>query len=158
MDERERGKIKRYFKNSERFLWGLGPGNQESTYKWLKDQGFNISRRGTYSQVILELLEKNGVEKILEDAVVPRVKELFVPGGKLDFLRDCWEKGILPKKERLRELGLIFDTRHPVPAWRIQNKAYPFLVFNSQYEYVERWGDFAGVWFEEIEPLLGERL
>ena len=35
---------------------------------------------------------------------------------------------------------------------------YPFLEINTQFNYVKKWGEFAGVWFEEIEPVLDESL
>jgi hypothetical protein len=36
----------------------------------------------------------------------------------------------------------------------------PFIEVNTQFNYVERWGEFAGPWFEEIEDreLTGENV
>jgi len=37
------------------------------------------------------------------------------------------------------------------------SNAFPFLEVNTQFNYVERWGELAGVWFEEIETLYREQ-
>jgi hypothetical protein len=137
MDAKRRGKLERYFKNSSRFLWGLGPGNQKETYQWLRGKGF-VFDSGSYAHVTDQLLEKPGIETMLKDLVVPRVKELFTDKA-IDFLRSCWQAGTTPAMSFLK-------------LYNIKN-ASPFLEINSQFNYVERWGEFAGLWFEEIEGL-----
>ena len=138
MDIKQKQKLESYLKNSSRFLWGLGPGNQKENYQWLRAKGFAFDN-GSYSYVTSQLLENPGIEQILKDLVIPRVKELFTDKA-IDFLRDCWQAGKVPDISFLK----LYNIRNAVP----------FLEINSQFNYVERWGELAGVWFEEIESLL----
>lgn len=137
MDAAKREKLERYVKNSERFLWGLGPGNQQENYRWLERKGLTFSK-GAYAQVTEQLLQNPGIEGLLQKVVIPRVKEIFTDAA-IDYLRECWRAGTRPDMTLLKHYN-VKDPR-------------PFLEFNTQFNYVERWGDFAGVWFEEIEEL-----
>jgi len=142
MDAKQRAKLERYLKNASRFLWGLGPGSQEENYKWLRGEKGLEFKDGTYDSVTNQLLEKYGIET-LKEVIVSRVKELFRDKPKaIDLLRDCWQAAITPDLSLLKVLG-VDDTK----------EILPFVEINSQFNYVERWGEFAGVWFEEIEPL-----
>ena len=140
MKSKQEGKLERYFKNSNRFLWGLGPGNQKKTYDWLRRKGFTFTQ-GSYTHVGDQLLQDPGIEKILSSIVVPCVKQQF-PDEALDYLRDCWQAGTRPDMSLLKRHGLNDPTR-----------AMPFLEINAQFHYVEGWGGFAGLWFEDIEEL-----
>ncbi len=142
MDAEQIGKLERYFKNSSHFLWGLSRSNQKLTYPWLRNKGkllwgtqFDF-RDGPYSKVAAQLLENPGIERLLKDFIIPRVKELFNDKA-LEFLRMSWNAGTTPSVSYLKQYNI--------------EVAYPFLEMNTQYNYVERWGEFAGVWFEEIE-------
>jgi len=135
MDTNQKGKLERYFKNSSRFLWGLGPGNQKETYQWLRGKGF-VFDNGTYAHVTIQLLQNPGIEILLKDLIIPRVKEIFSEKA-IDFLRTCWQAGTLPDISFLR----LYNIKN-VP---------PFLEVNTQFNYVERWGELAGLWFEEID-------
>lgn len=137
MDKRKQEKIERYLKNATRFLWGLGPGNQKENYRWLREKGFDFDN-GSYSHVTNQLLEKYGLEQILKEIVIPRVEELFSEKA-INFLRDSWLAGTRPDVSFLR-------------LYKVQN-ASPFLEVNTQFNFVERWGELAGVWFEEIEEI-----
>ena len=139
MDTKQKQKLERYLENSSRFLWGLGPGNQKENYRWLCGKGYEFNN-GSYAHVTAQLLENPGIEIIIRDLIVPRVKELFTEKA-IDFLRTCWQAGTTPDMSFLR-------------LYNIKN-ASPFLEVNSQFNYVERWGEFAGLWFEEIEELQG---
>lgn len=138
MDAKQKAKLERYFKNSSRFLWGLGPGNQKKTYMWLHAKGYEFDN-GPYAHVTIQLLDNPGIEKVLKDLVIPRVYEKF-NAGAIDALRNCWNTGMMPNMSFLRTYKM--------------NDPYPFLEVNRQFNYVERWGEFAGLWFEEIEPLI----
>jgi len=145
MNSEQKGKLERYFKNSSRFLWGLSRENQKLTYPWLRRQGQSLwkdlqfdFKDSSYANVTAQLLENPGIEKLLNDLIIPRVKELFNERA-LEFLRGCWKDGILPSMPFLKQFNIL--------------DAYPFLEVNTQFNYVERWGEFAGVWFEEIEKL-----
>ncbi|MBA7670300.1 hypothetical protein ES703_78445 [subsurface metagenome] len=140
MDARRRQKLERYLKNASRFLWGLGPGNQKENYRWLREKGFEFDN-GSYSHVIGQLLENYGVEEILRRLIIPRVGTLFNEKA-IDFLRDSWRAGSIPDMSFLKLYNI--------------NNASPFLEVNSQFNYVERWEDLAGVWFEEIEEIAHE--
>ena len=137
MDPKRKAKLERYLRNSTWFLWGLGRGNQKETYRWLGERGFKFNS-GTYAAVTDQLLENYGIERILRDLVVPRVSELFTEKA-IDFLRSCWEAGTKPDISFLKLYNI--------------KDGSPFLEVNSQFNYVERWGEFAGLWFEEIEEL-----
>lgn len=141
MDSNRKGKLKRYFKNASRFVWGLGQGNQRETYAWLRNKGFDFTQ-GPYARVAEQLMQNPGIESILRRLVIPRVKERFSDKA-IEFLRNCWHAGILPDVSLLKQYNI--------------RDAYPFLEINTQFDYVERWGEFAGVWFEEIEPMFTEK-
>jgi hypothetical protein len=148
MDEKLKSKLERYLKNASRFLWGLSRGNQKITYPWLLNRGKKLwgaqfeFKYGPYADVISQLLINPGIEKLLKDLVTQTItKELFAEKA-LDFLRDRWKNGILPSMSDLKGYNI--------------HDPYPFCEINTQFNYVERWGDFAGVWFEEIEPWLKE--
>jgi len=137
VENEKKAKLERYLRNSSRFLWGLPRSNQKEAYAWLRSKGYDFDN-GAYAHSTGQLLQKYGIEQIMHDIVVPRVKELFSEGA-IDFLRGCWLNGMLPQKS-------VLDT------YNIRD-ASPFLEVNSQFNYVERWGELAGLWFEEIEPM-----
>jgi hypothetical protein len=138
MDAAQKGKLERYFRNSQRFLWGLGKGkNQESIYKWLSQRGLSFTK-GSYDHVIRQLLENPGIEPLLRDVIIPQVTHGFTDKA-LDYLRACWLAGTTPDLALLKSYEVL--------------NASPFLEINTQFKYVERWGEFAGLWFEEIEKL-----
>jgi hypothetical protein len=147
MDARQKSKLERYLKNASRFLWGFGNKNKKATYRWLKDYGkkhlgpeFDF-KEGTYRDATTQLLQNPGIERLLKDLIVPRVRELFSDQA-LDFLRVSWNAGILPDISYLDQYKI-----------NIQD-AVPFLEVNKWYNYVERWGEFAGIWFEEMDDIL----
>ena len=147
MDARQREKLERYFKNASRFLWGLGDGNQKETYRWLKTYGrqhlgpdFDF-KEAPFREVIAQLIQNPGIERLLGILVVPRVRELFSDQA-LEFLDISWKAGTLPDISYLKHYNI--DIKDP----------NPFLEVNKWYKYVERWGDFAGIWFEEMDDSL----
>ena len=144
MDAKQKGKLERYFKNSSRFLWGLSNKNQKETYRWLKTFGkkhlgldFDF-KEGPYREVVAQLLENPGIERLLKDLVAPRVHELFSDRA-LEFLQVSWNAGTIPDISYLKHYNINTED------------ACPFLEVNKWYNYVERWGDFAGIWFEEMQ-------
>jgi hypothetical protein len=83
MDVKQKAKLEKYFKNASHFLWGLGNKNQKETYHWLKSYGkqhlgpeFDF-KEGPYKEVIAQLLQNPGIERLLNYLVVPRVRELY---------------------------------------------------------------------------------
>jgi len=153
-------RLEAYLRNSNRFLWGVWPGNQKTVYKWLKDTMHVDFTPGNYDAVLKQLLENRdiGIEKLITNVVVPTVKEVF-PENTIIHLEDCWKhKGHPPVLENLRELNLNVKVNSVEAGvdnsliWR------PFIEINTlyQHKYVEGWGELAGIWFEEIEPWLKE--
>ncbi len=145
LEAHQKEKLERYLRNANKFLWGLSRRDQKGTYEWLQKTHkpkyeFN---KGQYQYVIDQLIKRYGVEKIIEEVIVPRVEDLFNP-SVLSFLRNRWQEGLVPTLNEIKQFNFIASD------WR------PFLEVNGQlqYEYVESWGQFAGVWFEEIEPCL----
>jgi hypothetical protein len=145
MDTKQKAKLERYFKNASRFLWGLGNKNQKDTYRWLKAYGKKMLgadfdfKEGPYREVIAQLLQNPGIERLLKDLVVPRINELF-SDEVLELFQISWNAGALPDISYLKHYDI--------------KDATPFLEVNKWYNYVERWGDFAGVWFEEMDEIL----
>lgn len=137
MEAKQKDKLERYFKNSSRFLWGLSGRNQTETYSWLRKKGYDFNK-GTYAKVTEQLIENPGIESILKNLIIPTVKGRFSPNA-IDFLRNCWNAGTLPDISLLKPYNI--------------KESSPFLEVNTQFNYVERWGEFAGLWFEEIEEL-----
>ncbi len=147
MGDERKDKIERYLKNTTRFLWGLGPRNQRETYKWLAEKGFTLNNgtpSGSYDVVTSGLLKEHGIERIVKDLVKPRVEETLSM-EHIDYLRGEWHKGQRPDLKKLGE----------EKGW---DKFFPFLEINRQFKFVERWGELAGVWFEEIEKLPDESI
>lgn len=150
--------LEHYFLNARRFMWNLpflpkpkrDPKskkptekslNQDFAYKWLekvgREKGFEFNR-GSYKSVERQLLKSPGIERIVKDVIVPKVNELFTE-QQLNFLRDCWMSGNRPEYSFL--------------AFHKIDDPDPFLVVNQEFKYCESWGEFAGVFFEEIERI-----
>jgi hypothetical protein len=109
--------------------------NQKEVYKWLRNKGCEF-HDGPYTYVQAQLIQNPGIERIVTDLVVPSVHELFT-NEALKYLRDCWNEGRLP--------DVSFELKYNI------KDSFPFLEINRQFNYVERWGEFAWVWFEEME-------
>jgi hypothetical protein len=165
---RERSeKLRRYFVNADPFLWGvLEKRNKKERLQELKKNGYltNYSEGSnpTYSKVNQDLLVELGIEGILKCIVVTRVINRFNP-EVISYFRRCWEQGQLPELKYLKEHKLyqthIFSYDRTVEGWtnpRVvghKDLAHVFVQIDTQHEFVERWTVFAGLWFEEIEPL-----
>lgn len=160
-------KVKRYFINAEPFLWGvLEARNKKNRLKEIKALGFlsAYSEGGnpTYSRMNQDLLVELGIEGILERIVAPQVRNRF----DLEILRSLrryWEQGYTPDRKYLEEKKLYRRRRI---VWREEwedkrplipkDPAHIFVQIHAQHEFVERWTVFAGIWFEEIEPMLAQ--
>jgi hypothetical protein len=160
-------KLKRYLINADPFLWNvLDANNKKGRIKEIKAMGFltsySESSNPLYSKVNQDLLAEIGIDGILEKIVVPAVLKRL---GK-EVLRDFrlrWEQGQAPAKEYLKAKNLYRDHRFGgLDRWEEKRllapreSAFIFVEINTQYDYVERWTVFAGLWFEEFEPLLDQ--
>jgi len=179
MDLRQKEKLERYFRNADRFMWGVIPGNKRTVFTTLResleDMGENGAlvpdhRKATYAMVTENLLSKLGIEKILTDIVARQVKrQLEDRTGSLDFLRAHWLSGTLPRWQTMQSLRArktvkqrFIENIHPdedvVLGKQTADVLDAFVEVNPQYKYVHGWTVFAGLWFEEIEPLLKQNL
>jgi len=162
-------KLKRYFINADPFLWGLLENkNKKGRLPELKGLGFlkgySEGSNPTYSKVNQDLLVELGIEGILERIVVPKVTNGFAPEVRRYFRR-CWEQGQTPDMKYLREHrlyqkrmfseGIVYGKRDEPHIVGHKDLAHIFTQIHTQYHFVERWTVFAGLWFEEIEPLFG---
>lgn len=160
-------KLKRYFINADPFLWGILEGRKKKDrLKEIKTLGFlsgySEGSNPTYSKMNQDLLIELGIEGILGRIVVPQVRKRFDKEA-LSGLRRNWEQGCTPDKKYLKEKNLYRYRRF---VWREEREekrpilpkepAHIFLQINTQFDYVERWTVFAGLWFEEIEPWIRE--
>jgi hypothetical protein len=167
-------KLKRYMLNADPFLWNiLDAKNKKGRIRELKAmgflQGYSDSANLNYSRINQDLLVELGIEGVLEKIVIPKVKALFTQ-EIIDYFRRCWEQGQTPALDYLRKNGLYkrtygsrieYDGRfnHLVePPAGYKDPSFIFFQIETQYNFVERWTVFAGLWFEEIEPLLGRNL
>ena len=163
-----REKLRRYLINADPFLWGvLNSRNKNGRIRELKSQGYlthypeKISYN--YSKINQDLLVEVGVEGILENIIVPKVHALFTP-EILEYFRRCWEQGQTPTMKYLRQQGLYkrrFSSRETYDdSWHFEHPTgykdppFVFVQIHTQQNFVERWTVFAGLWFEEIQPLL----
>ena len=162
-------KLKRYFINADPFLWGvLENKNKKGRLQELKGLGFlkgySEGSNATYSKVNQDLLVELGIEGILERIVVSKVTNGFAP-DVLRYFRRCWEQGQTPDMKYLKEHRLyqkrmfsediVHGKRDEPFIVGHKDSAHIFAQIHTQYHFVERWTVFAGLWFEEIEPLFG---
>lgn len=162
-------KLKRYFINADPFLWGLlGKKNKKGRLQELRELGFLKSysegSNPTYNKVNQDLLVELGIEGILERIVLPKVTNGFAP-EVLRYFRRCWEQGQTPDMKYLKEHRLyqkrmfsediVYGKRDEPLIVGHKDLAHIFTQIHTQYHFVERWTVFAGLWFEEIEPLFG---
>jgi hypothetical protein len=178
MDPRQKEKWERYMRNAERFMWGVIPGNKRAVFTQLqtllKELGQGSAtvsehQKATYSMLTENLLSKLGIERVIREIVAGEVKRQFEhQPGALDFLRAHWLSGTLPRWQTLQSLRAprtvkqrLFDAVEPKKDTReiyqqTSDILDAFVEVNTQYRYVHGWTVFAGLWFEEIEPLLKE--
>jgi hypothetical protein len=165
----KKDKLKRYLLNADPFLWNvLESKNKKGRIQELKAMGFlaGYSDKGNpnYSRINQDLLVEIGIEGIIEFIVVPRVKALFTE-EVINYFRRCWEQGQTPPLDYLRKQGLYrrrYGTREVYddswtssPPAGYKDPSFVFVQVETQANFVERWTVFAGLWFEEIEPLFG---
>ena len=163
-------KLKRYLINADPFLWNVLEGkNKKERLKELKaidyPTGYSKTANPNYSKINQDLLVEIGIEGILERIVVPRVRILFT-SEIISYFRRCWEQGQTPTIDFLRKNGLyrrrysrreVYEGRfdfYDEPPTGYKDPSFVFFQIETQHNFVERWTVFAGLWFEEIEPLL----
>ena len=165
-------KFGKYFINADPFLWGvLQAKNKKGRLKELRQMGFlSIYSEGSnpiYTKINRDLLVELGIKGILEKIVIPRIVSSFSQ-ETLRYFRDGWEQGQTPdlgylvKNKLYRKRTFIRLTTpevydsfgHEPPVVGYKDPAFIFVQIETQHNFVERWTVFAGLWFEEIEPLL----
>ncbi len=171
MSREIREQLRRYIINADPFLWNvLEKKNKKGRLQELQAMGFVKGYvKGSnpiYTRINQDLLVELGVEGILERIVVPRVRKLF-SRDDLQYFRRCWEQGQIPPLEYFKHQKL-YRYHHFAPeavreGWEPavaghKEPAFVFVQIDTQHDFVERWTVFAGLWFEEIEPLLDSAL
>jgi hypothetical protein len=177
MDPNQKEKLTRYLRNAQPFLWGIIPGNKKvvlaTLRENLKDLGEDAiklagTQKPTYSMLTDSLLANLGIEKVIREIVIPQVRRQFADRpGALEFLRSHWLSGTLPRWQTLQTLRAprsmkqrLLEAAHPSELSTMGKLTGDildaFVEVNNQYNYVHGWTVFAGLWFEEIEPLLKE--
>ena len=175
MDTNQKEKLERYFRNADRFMWGVIPGDKKTVFIALKtlleqlgEDSAMVSdhRKSTYAMVIENLITSIGIERILTQIIAEEVRRQFKGRSPaLDFLRAHWISGTLPRWQTLQSLRPpknikqkikdAIDPKSDFPGRRQNSDIIDaFVDVNSQYSYVRGWTVFAGLWFEEIEPLV----
>ena len=163
-------KLRKYLINADPFLWNaLDNKNKKGRLQELRALGFlssySDSANPNYSRINQDLLVELGIEGVLERIVVPKVTSLFTT-DIINYFRRCWEQGQTPTFKYLRQQGLYrrrYRSREIYePDWHdkesptgYKDPSFVFVQIETQQNFVERWTVFAGLWFEEIEPLLG---
>lgn len=158
MDAHQKKRLEAYLRNSRRFLWGLSPGNQGTVYDWLEHTMHVQFTRGNYDSVTTQLIKNRdlGIENLIRNIVIPTVTVVF-PKNTIASLRDSWEqKGHPPDLDTLRSLRINMKVTKKDAGIENSQIWLPFVEINTLYKhkYVERWGELASIWYEEIEPYL----
>jgi hypothetical protein len=177
MDTKQKEKLTRYLRNAQPFLWGVISGNKKAVLATLrtilKELGEDSipladNQKPTYTMLADSLLAKLGIEKVIREIVAVQVRRQFADRqGALEFLRAHWLSGTLPRWQTLQTLRAprtmkqkLLEAAHPsevLPGGKLTGDILDaFVEVNTQYKYVHGWTVFAGLWFEEIEPLLNE--
>jgi hypothetical protein len=78
----------------------------------------------------------------------------------------CWKQGLPPSLDYLKQQKLF--RKHPFTSDEVyegignpriagyKEPAFLFFQIDVQHDFIEAWTTFAAVWFEEIEPLIGD--
>jgi len=164
-----RGKLETYLLNADPFLWNtLERKNKKGRIQELQSMGFlkeySIGTNATYTRINQDLLVELGIDGVLEQIVVPRVTALFRP-KTLQYFHRCWKQGQTPSLDYLKQhkfyrrhvftnIETYDDSWNIPPVVGYKEAAFIFVQIDTQHDFVERWTVFAGLWFEEIEPLL----
>jgi hypothetical protein len=165
-------KLRKYFINADPFLWGvLQAKNKKGRLKELKQMGYlSLYEEGSnpiYTKINRDLLVELGITGILEKIVVPRIQNGFSQ-ETLRYFRDCWDQGQTPDLKYLVKNKLyrkhtftslpteeVYDDWGSLPpVVGYKDPAFIFVQIETQHNFVQRWTVFAGLWFEEMEPLL----
>ena len=169
MAHETREKLETYLINADPFLWNtMEKRNKKERIQELQSMGFlkgySIGTNATYTKINQDLLVELGLEGILESIVVPRVNALFQT-EVLQYFRRCWKQGQTPPLAYLKQhkfyrrhvftnIETYDDSWNTPPVVGYKEAAFIFVQIDTQHDFVERWTVFAGLWFEEIEPLL----
>lgn len=153
-------------------MWGvLEAKNKKGRIKELQQSGYLSNyvegSNPLYNKINQDLLVELGIAGIIGKIVVPRIQKGFSP-EVLRYFRDCWNHGQTPDLSSLKKYKLYGKLRLlPEEAYKVydgwsstppvaghKEPAFIFVQIDNQHHFVERWTVFAGLWFEEIEPLI----
>lgn len=163
MNDQQGQNITMLLRNANKFLWGISNRNQKETYIWLKEKDFLDKPKGakfgvqftkSYDDTLEKLLETYGIEKIMTDLVKPRVYEILSE-PLMNSLRQCWQNGVRPTVDTIKMSGREYIlTEKARTKWHDEPDS--FLIYNTQFNYIEGYGQLGYIWFEVIEPWLKE--
>ena len=82
-------------------------------------------------------MDNIGIERILKEVIIPRVNKIFNTEA-MQFLHEKWNAGERPTFQEFQKYNVT------------PRDATPFLVINTQFCFVERWGELSPIYFEEL--------
>lgn len=143
MDEKWR-RIEGLVRSSNIFLFGLLPGSQSIMYRYLAyEKGFrdksDCQYRGSYSKVLNDIIQNQGIERLVGEIIIPLAKNEFnhpVANGKsiLDVLKVSWDKGEPPKKDAILLHKTGIEKQH-------EKDSKSDLIYETYFESHQEYGD-----------------
>jgi hypothetical protein len=135
------------FKHADRFLFGLKADlGQRKMYQWLETKNFvdELGRRYKegYQKVEDQMVENQGIRRIIDDLVIPLVEEKFLKKD-IEYLWVFWKNGTEPTED-LETKGIQYKN-HPYGGCSFLEMRH---AENGTPVY--RWTDWAKIYFSEL--------
>lgn len=134
MDHATSSKLTRYLLISHSFLWGITRENQTSTYSRLRRAYGLKFDDGSYSDATRRLVDVYGIDRLLE--VASEEVQRHFSDKFIESMRGHWMRRERPTLETIDSLGV--------------SDSVPLVETDALRTYAERWGEFAGIYFEEM--------
>jgi|GEM_PF-5682878 len=142
-----------YFKHPDRFLFGLVNKKQREVYAWLEKKGFvdgdGGRYQGTYTEVETAMVNNQGIRKIIEDLIIPQVNVNFSEYSRR-YLSEKWKNNEVPNIGDLEKNSITYRTQSYGGCTFLETS-----IINGE-THVDRWSDFAKLYFIELENLKWE--
>jgi hypothetical protein len=158
MDEQKIERLRKHFQVSDRFMWGILPGDQKEGYKILEKVGLG-HYYGGYDKVTKDILNNyrnnfveviKAVKRIINDHNYNNLDE-----NSLKELRNLWNEGTSKKLNKdylddnhIHHELIIYKDGDTVPDRSIFFETDSYTK-DGQTRYVFRWSEFAKIWFHE---------
>ncbi len=162
-------KIGRYFLNADPFLWGvLRSKIKKGRIKELQERGY-LSQYTKGSNPIYTRLNR---DLLVELGVKGYWKKLLCPEFRNSLLwKTCVISATAGNRGKPPNLNTCKNTSYMAGTYSVtvrcgkgfgeervtgyKDPAFIFVHIEPQFNIIQRWTVFAGLWFEEIEPSLG---